>query len=67
MDGNGVLSVVAALLSGVNTVILVRVVFRAGVWFGEVNTRLDNGEKSHAEITKRLARLEELYLNRGVT
>jgi hypothetical protein len=59
------LSLLAVLFSGVNTAVILRFVFRAGEWFGQVNTRLDAGEKSHGEMVERLGRLESLYLQRG--
>ena len=66
MDLRTVLPIIAAVLaavaSGVNTAVVVRLVFRAGVWFGEVNTRLDSGEQSHKDIGERLGRLEAAYL-----
>lgn len=53
-------AVLAAAASGVNTAVVVRLVFRAGVWFGQVNARLDAGDTSHREIVERLGRLEAL-------
>ena len=57
-----VLAVAAAVFSGVNTAVVLRLVFRAGVWFGTVNARFDAGEASHRDILARLGRLETLAL-----
>jgi hypothetical protein len=57
-------AVLAAVASGVNTAVVVRLVFRAGVWFGQVNTRLDAGDETHRDIVARLGRLEALAIQR---
>jgi hypothetical protein len=59
-----ILTVIAALASGVNTAVVVRLVFRAGVWFGTVNARFDAGDASNRDILARLGRLETLALQK---
>lgn len=54
-----ILSIAAVAFGGVNTVLILRLIFRAGEWYGEVNTRLDTQDREFADQAARLDRLEK--------
>ena len=55
---NSVLSIAAVAFGGINTALILRLIFRAGEWYGEVNTRLDAQDREFAEQAARLGKLE---------
>jgi hypothetical protein len=56
--------VAGVILSGIDTALIVGIIFRAGAWYGQVNARLDAQDRDHAAVAARLASLESVLLSR---
>lgn len=46
-------------VSGFNSAVVVRMLFKLGAWYGQVNSRLDTVDREQSHVASRLSRVEQ--------